>query len=409
MRRFDLREWRESKEHSLTIAERDALEVALPSPWLSVRHVPGAEGRYTLKPGSTVGAVEVGDLSVLIRPKIRIPQLLSLACYAIGKVKFQTSDFNFPEESSLPDVLARALAGAARHAFSRGLLHGYLPQEEALLTVRGRVRFEEQLRRRPGIILPIEVGYDEFTDDTLANRLVKAAAMRLAKAGLRSHRARNDLRWVAGMLDNVSLREWPQNAVPEVKFDRLNEHYRSVVTLSRLVLRGGKFEAHRADRGSVRASGFLMDMNAVFQEFVTVALREALGLSERTFGESYIPSLDTRNEVRLKPDLAWKHAGRYLFVGDAKYKNIASGSIPNADLYQVLAYVTALDLPGGLLIYAKGEAESATYTIRNGCKRLRVAALDMEGSLDDVLRRVEILAETVRRLRDCGGNVRVAA
>ena len=75
------------------------------------------------------------------------------------------------------------------------------------------------------------------------------------------------------MLDNVSPEEFPPNAVPEVRFDRLNEHYREVVALSRLVLRHGSFESRR---GQVRASGFLMDMNVVFQEFVTVALREAL-------------------------------------------------------------------------------------------------------------------------------------
>ena len=63
-------------------------------------------------------------------------------------------------------------------------------------------------------------------------------------------------------------------------FDRINEHCRGVVELSRLVLRHGAFAA---GRGAVRASGFLMDMNVVFQEFVTQALREALRLSERDF------------------------------------------------------------------------------------------------------------------------------
>ena len=42
------------------------------------------------------------------------------------------------------------------------------------------------------------------------------------------------------------------------RFDRLNEHYRHVVGLSRLILRHSAFESHR---GKVRATGFLMDMN----------------------------------------------------------------------------------------------------------------------------------------------------
>ena len=217
-----------------------------------------------------------------IEPKIGITQLLSLACYAIGKVKFQASDFNFPDAYALPDVLALALARAARSAFSRGLLHGYLTQEETLHTVRGRIRFDDQIRRRFSIPLPIEVRYDDFTDDIMANRLVKAAARRLGRMPLRSPDARRNLGWVTGMLDNVSLVDFPRNDVPKVPFDRLNEHYRNVVELSRLVLQQNAFESRRGD---VRASGFLMDMNKVFQEFLTVALREALGLSERAFEE----------------------------------------------------------------------------------------------------------------------------
>ena len=79
----------------------------------------------------------------------------------------------------MPDTLALALAAAARRAFVRGLLHGYRTEEEALHTVRGRIRFDEQMRRRSGVPLPVEVRYDEFTDDILENRLVKAAVVSL--------------------------------------------------------------------------------------------------------------------------------------------------------------------------------------------------------------------------------------
>ncbi len=272
MRGINLTEHQSSNPLTLSPAELETLLRQEKTLDLSVAPAIGDGGKWILRPGSTIGAVEIGGLSVLIEPKIGIPQLLSLACYAIGKVKFQANDFDLPEESALPDALALALAKAARHAFSRGLLHGYRTEEEALLTVRGRIRFDEQIRRRPGMLIPIEVRYDEFTDDILANQLVKAAAFRLGRMPLRSLDARQGLGWVAGMLDNVSLREWPSNAVPEMTFDRLNEHYRGVVTLARLVLRHGAFES---SRGEVRASGFLMNMNDVFQEFVTVALRRS--------------------------------------------------------------------------------------------------------------------------------------
>ena len=397
MREINLREWDWKESVSLTAAEHDALRQAVPLD--AVERVVGTENRYRLRPGSHIGAVEIGDLSVLIEPKIGIPQVLSLACYAIGKVKFQPEDFGFQEEYALPDALAIALTSHARRAFARGLLHGYRTEEEALYTVRGRIRFDEQLRRRFGVPLPVEVRYDEFTDDVLANRLVKAAAYRLGRAHLRSARARGELGWLAAMLEEVSLVEFPPKGVPSVRYDRLNEHYRGVVELSRLILRHGEFEA---GRGAVRATGFLMDMNVVFQEFVTEALRDALGVSPHVFLEKRIPDLDDAGRIHLRPDLTWWEGSSCVFVGDAKYKNIAGErSVPNADLYQLLAYATALDLPGGLLIYAQGEAHTTTYRVRRSGKRLEVASLDLSGTLDDVLTRVSELAKQVAALRAC--------
>ena len=397
MRQIDLQEYQQSEAIPLSITERDDLQAVLPS--LTIVPAAGEDAAYHLTPSSTVGAVEIGDLSVLIRPKIGIPQLLSLACYAMGVFKSQEERmFDFKEEAETPpDTLALALAAAARRAFSRGLLHGYRTEEEALHTVRGRIRFADQIRQRFGIPLPIEVRYDEFTDDITENQLVKAAAIRLGGMRLRSQQARRNLGWIAAMLENVSSVESFPKDVPDVRFDRINEHYRGVVGLSRLILRHSAFES---ERGVVHATGFLMDMNTLFQEFLTVALRETLGLTERVFREKNIDTLDVDGKVKLRPDLTWWHGRDCQFVGDAKYKGIENESVPNADLYQLLAYVTALNLPGGLLIYAQGKAETATYTVRNSGRRLEVAALNLGGSLDAVLKRVDVLAERVKALRD---------
>ena len=154
MRQIDLVEYEKSEPQPLSASELDALLREAGSLDLSIAPVTGESGMYNLTPGSTVGAVEMGGLSVLIRPKIGIQHLLSLACYAISKIKFQIDDFGFPDEYALPDALALALASHARRAFARGLLHGYRTEEEALHTVRGRIRFDEQIRRRFGAPLP---------------------------------------------------------------------------------------------------------------------------------------------------------------------------------------------------------------------------------------------------------------
>ena len=398
MREITLREYEKSSGLSLSSVERDTLHTGLPS--VTIEPVPGTEGTYHLTPGSLVGAIEIDGLSVVIEPKIGIVNLLSMACYAIGMVKFDREAFDFLEEYALPDVLALALAAQAHRAFSHGLLHGYLVEEQALLTIRGRVRFAEQVGRRLDFPMPVELRYDEFTGNILPNQLVKAAAHRLAGARLRSHRARRDLGWVSGTLADVSLRAFPPVRVPEVAFDRLNEHYRGVVALARLVLRHGAFEA---GRGAVRASGFLMDMNAVFQEFLTQALREELGASPRTLRsdrELEKLTLDNGRRVTLEPDLTWWDGSTCTFVGDAKYKNLTGHRVPNGDLYQMLSYATALDLPGGLLVYAQGEVDDASYDVRHSGKRLDIASLGLAGTLEETLKNVRRIAEKVVLLRE---------
>ena len=274
---IDLREYETSEPKALDVAHRDALASGIPS--LGIAPVRDEERRYRLTPGSVVGAFQIGDLSVSICPKVGIRKLIFLACYAMGAFKLREHErHHFEDSETLPDAMSLSLATAARKAFGRGLLHGYRTEEESLHTVRGRIRMGDQIMRRFNIPVPVEVRYDEFTEDIIANRLVKAAAWQLGRTRLRAQKARDGLREVAARLGNVSLVEFPPHDVPEVKFDRLNERYREVVMLSRLVLCRRFFES---GRGTVAASGFHMNMNVVFQRFVTRALQETL---EETFG-----------------------------------------------------------------------------------------------------------------------------
>lgn len=146
-------------------------------------------------------------------------------------------------------------------------------------------------------------------------------------------------------------------------------------------------------------------MNVVFEEFVLVALREALGLSERSFPRQMGGRrlrIDLAGRVRLVPDLSWWEGGRCVFVGDAKYKNLKDSTFQHADLYQVLAYTIAADLSDGLLIYAKGEEEETTHVIPHPGKTIRVLTLDLDQPPDGILGQIETIAAQIRanRVRD---------
>jgi len=90
----------------------------------------------------------------------------------------------------------------------------------------------------------------------------------------------------------------------------------------------------------------------------------------------------------------------YLAARDAKYKRISVMGIKHPDLYQLLAYTIATELPGGLLVYAAGEGEAAVHEIVNVGKRLEVTSIDPSGTPKEILGEIARIATTVKRLRD---------
>ena len=131
-----------------------------------------------------------------------------------------------------------------------------------------------------------------------------------------------------------------------------------------------------------------------------LALRDELRLWEHSFPQGnrgHHLRLDRDGQIRLLPDLSWWEAGRCVFVGDAKYKRLEAGDVKHADVYQLLAYTIATDLPGGLLIYADGAP--ARHTIVNLGKRLEIVTLDLSGTPADILQQITSVARRIRQVR----------
>ena len=105
---------------------------------------------------------------------------------------------------------------------------------------------------------------------------------------------------------NVIGRRIPADLdLPDVPINPLNAHYQPALALARLILKSGTVELAA---GKVESASFLIDMNRVFEDFVVVGLREALGLTEYTFPQEARGRelwLAAGQKVRLKPDISW--------------------------------------------------------------------------------------------------------
>jgi 5-methylcytosine-specific restriction enzyme subunit McrC len=150
------------------------------------------------------------------------------------------------------------------------------------------------------------------------------------------------------------------------------------------------------ETGNVAVNGFLVDMPSLFEQFVTVALREAITgrFGGRVEGQVRY-HLDQAGQVPLRPDIVWKVGGTAAAVIDAKYKAEKPAGYPNANLYQLLAYCTILGLPVGHLVYAHGNASAARHVVRQSGIEILCHAVDLSQPPERLLRQMDNLAELI--------------
>lgn len=353
------------------------------------------EGDFHLTPDQHVGMVCLTDLVIEVRPKVPIGSVLFLIAYACEAIRWSEDVGEYDHDAELSDIIAIVFARLVERTTRRGLVAGYLTVEEAVAAPRGRILFDEQIRRRMGYALPIEVRHDEFTTDILENRFLLAGLTALARLPLRSVQARRELSRAERPFGNVSAVRYERGRIPDVLLTRVNAHYRGAIALAKLILEGVSL-----DLGGTlsRGSAFLVDMNVVFERFLRRSLRAALSLDETTFPDRP-PSLhlDVQGWVPLRPDLCVVRGSKVLWVGDAKYKRLPVGAYQNADLYQLLAYAIATGLPHGTLIYAADTGVSAgEYVVCNADKILRAISIDLSAPPAAIRRRIMAIGNEIR-------------
>ncbi|HCJ54571.1 MULTISPECIES: McrC family protein [Glutamicibacter] len=352
-------------------------------------------GKWKLLPNGFVGAVQVNDLLVEVKPKskVGISQILFLLSYAKDP-GFRMQNVEAQSTDDLWAALGETLARLGERATAGGVLQGYLSRDEASRTVRGRIRMSDQVTRRPGFMFPIEVTHDEYTIDISENRILRAAVRRMLAVPRLKVEIRRRLLHVDRKLMDVSALV-RGDRLPRWTPSRLNAAYVPALRISEVVLQNMVAEAAV---GKLQVASFVVNMAKVFEDFVTVALTEALrNYPGRTVAQykTYLDEArsDHKQRISLKPDIVHLVDREPTLIFDAKYKAAsANGQYPNADHYQMLAYATAIGRTDAWLIYA-GSGSSARRRVRNSEISVHECPIDLSGTPSEVMARIESIAK----------------
>lgn len=364
---------------------------------VEVNRLPG-DTAWSVAPGRKVGVVHAGSLQVSVTPKIEIERLIFLMGYANSPRFWRHHTVHLDAASELPEALAQTFIRLTQHALEQGLLQGYRTVDDSLPVLRGRVRVKEQISRRFGAGLPLEVSYDEFTTDIAENQILLAATLLLLRMPALDRPTRGHLLRLRQQL--AEIRTLSRGApLPRWEPSRLNIRYQPALLIAEKILAGESFEQRVGD---LHVSGFIIEMWKVFEDFVGTALRTELAPHGHVSLQHRM-HMDHARIVDLRPDFLWtRHDGSQVVL-DAKYKAEKPAGFPQADLYQMLAYCTVLGLREGHLIYAKGEEPAISHQIIGTELELHCHTLDLAKPPAELLAQIAELAERLRRGAHYGG------
>lgn len=291
---------------------------------ISVQHMRGGSCSVTFR--DVVGVVIVGSKQLAVRPKIPLSHFSYLASRSDLAPRFSAAQVSVGQGEEFVHVLARWCVDAAEKLLRSGLLSDYSDCVGELSEVRGRVRpMETAVLTATGLPRAL-CEYQEFSEDTDLNRVVKAACLRISTMASLAIATRARARQVAFRMDAVGvLRATDTRA----RVDRLSASYSTVLPLSLLVLAGlGVTVA----AGRHLGKAFLVRTPEIIEDGLRSVLQSGLAGTSVTKRRLLLGD----SGLSINPDLVFDEN---LAVADVKYRVLQS-DWSKADLNQIITFAT---------------------------------------------------------------------
>ena len=175
------------------------------------------------------------------------------------------------EISSLPNLFAHVLAEAVSQQLRRGLYRDYQPKEEVGPRIRGQLQVGPSVGRmlfRQGLAQCV---FDEFSPDTLHNRIIKTTLLRLLREGGLDADIALRVRMLLPRLHEVSELDLRARHFSEVRLHRNNREYGLLLDICRFVYEEAMPTPHGDQAMTFRAfaGDWFKRKGRLFQTFVS--------------------------------------------------------------------------------------------------------------------------------------------
>ena len=310
-----------------------------------------------LKAGQVVGVLSVPGLALEILPKIdgeegavrsALIRMLAVA-WDLRVVDGDLASLE-TQKTDLLELLVRLFSERLHSAVRRGLPRHYLCHVDDLPVLRGKLNINRQFTTHAGRQNVLACQFDELSEDTSLNRVLKAAVWCLISPDRSPANARR-LANLAASFETVSSVSRPLNE--RVRLDRTYRAFHELYDLAKLFLTRNW---QSTTSGPSKGFALLFAMNDLFETFIGKCLRRAaapITVNLQHSGKFALSGSDGRGLFSLRPDMVVDPRGTPIII-DTKWKRLKGEStlgVDESDVYQMMAYAQAYESHRTALVY----------------------------------------------------------
>ena len=317
----------------------------------------------SLKFGSVVGILAIPTRTIEVLPKIDgaeekirntlirmlvVAEDLPISSNVLSTLKTQRLD--------LLEILIRIFAKQLHVAIGKGIPRRYELNQEDISVFRGKLNVTRQFTRYAGRADRLACIWDEMTENTPLNRVLKAAVHLL----FRLSKSTENRRLLSALLDRYDLVDDSRTPLCErVSLDRSNARFHDLYKFALLFL-SGQYQSTTSGQGL--GITMLFSMNQLFENFIGKCLKRALepkGYKVHLQHKSHYAIWELNKKSRLfnlQPDVVIETIDdKNDIILDTKWKVLDRSDnrrgVSQSDVYQVLAYGRAYDASRIILLY----------------------------------------------------------
>jgi 5-methylcytosine-specific restriction enzyme subunit McrC len=271
---------------------------------------------------------------------------------------------------NIHNLFAAILIHGVGSQVKRGLHRDYISHEDDLPGLRGQIRISESVKRQTRPKGRLVCAFDEFTENSLHNQVLKSVIMLLLRHGNVKTESKKSLRKLILYFAHV------ENIVPSdirwdaLKYHRNNASYRMLIEICRLTVEGLLLTT---EAGVHKLATWIQDekMYYLYQRFVFAYYkRHHSELNPSAAHIDWDITVGEKSEYlpRMETDITLQNGDKKLLIDTKYYRKTMSYNqhggmkYDSSHLYQIYTYVKNSDRNNsgnvaGVLLYAKTDED----------------------------------------------------